>query len=336
MQRVGAAACVLALILCGCPSGPSGGNTDNTGGKGGGEQVVASKGHSPEGAVLPTVESIESGKYVPLSRPLYLYVSKAALKRPETVALLNFFFSDEARNLASEVGYVKLPDAELAKSRETLKAAIAEAGTPAATELRGDVVIDGSSTVVKLTQAVVEEFSKKHANVRVPVGGIGTGSGFKKFGKGEIDINDASRPISEAEIAACKENKIEYIELKCCIDGLTVVVNPKADWVAGLSVADLKKIWEPDSKVKNWSDVNPAFPAHPIKLYGPDTGSGTFDYFTEAVNGKAKASRSEYQQSTDDNVLVQGVSGDEYALGYFGFAYYVENKDKLKALSIAP
>lgn len=327
--------CFLTVLLAGCPSQPAG---NNSGGAGGGSQVVAppaKPAYLPAGAVLPSAESVENGTYAPLSRPLYMYVSKKAMKRPETIAFLQYYFSDESRELPTEVGYVKLPAAELEKSRETLKQAVAEASVAPASELRGDIIIDGSSTVVKLTQAVAEEFQKKNPNVRVPVGGNGTGNGFNKFCIGETDINDASRPINENEKKLCAEKGIEYVELKVCIDGLTVVVNPKATWVDGLTVADLKKIWEPDSKVKNWSDINPEFPQRPIKLYGPDTGSGTFDYFTEVINGKTKASRSEYQQSTDDNVLVQGVGADEYALGYFGFAYYVENKDKLKALAVA-
>jgi phosphate transport system substrate-binding protein len=172
--------------------------------------------------------------------------------------------------------------------------------------------------------------------MRIPVGTSGTGGGFKKFIDGTSDINDASRPIKESEIASLKENGIDFVELKVAIDGLTVVVNPENDWVAGMTVDELKKIWETGSTVKLWSDINPEWPQEELKLFGPDTDSGTFDYFTEVICGEVGASRSDYQQNADDNFLVTGVASDKYALGYFGYAYYVENKDQLKALAIAP
>jgi len=203
-------------------------------------------------------------------------------------------------------------------------------------ELSGVVKIDGSSTVFPISQAVAEEFQKVHQRVRVTVGTSGTGGGFKKFVKGETDINDASRPIKQKEIDACRKNGIEYIELKIAIDGLSVLVNPKNDFCETLTVDQLKKIWEPGSKVKTWKDVNSNWPAEEIKLFGPDTDSGTFDYFTEVVCGKSGKSRSDYAASTDDNVLVNGISGETFALGYFGYAYYVENKDKLRAVGVSP
>ena len=203
-------------------------------------------------------------------------------------------------------------------------------------QIRGTVAIDGSSTVFPISQAMAEEFQKQHPRVKVEVGLSGTGGGFKKFTAGETDINDASRPISESEIKKCRQNGIEYIELKIGVDGLSVIVNPKNTWCNALTVAQLKKIWEPGSKVTKWSDVNPKWPAKKIKLYGPDTDSGTFDYFTEVICGKDGASRSDYMPSADDNVLVRGVEGDEYALGYFGYAYYVQNKDRMKIVPIAP
>ena len=203
-------------------------------------------------------------------------------------------------------------------------------------QLRGTVAINGSSTVFPITQAVAEEFQKQYPRVKVEVGLSGTGGGFKKFIAGETDINDASRPISETEIRKCRQNGIEYIELKVGIDGLSVIVNPKNTWCNALTVAQLKKIWEPGSKVKKWSDLNPKWPAKNIKLYGPDTDSGTFDYFTEVICGKDGASRSDYMPSADDNVLVRGIEGDDYSLGYFGYAYYVQNKDRLKIVPIAP
>lgn len=201
--------------------------------------------------------------------------------------------------------------------------------------LSGEVLVDGSSTVAPITTAVAEEFSKMHQGVRVPVGTSGTGGGFKKFCNGEIDICDASRPIAESELKLCEERNIVPVELKVAIDGLTVAVNPQNDWLKSLSIEELKKIWAADSQVKKWSDINPEYPDESIKLFGPDTDSGTFDYFTEEILGKKGASRSDYQQSADDNFIVTGVASDKYALGYFGYAYYVENTSKLKAVPIA-
>lgn len=196
------------------------------------------------------------------------------------------------------------------------------------------IKIDGSSTVYPITEAVAEEFQKAQ-KVKVTVGESGTGGGFKKFCRGETDINNASRPILQKEIDACKEGGVQIVELPIAYDALTVVVNDKNDWVKSLTVEELKKIWEPKSSVKSWKQVNPAYPDKPLALYGPGTASGTFDYFTEAVNGKAKASRTDYTPSEDDNVLVQGVSSNVGGLGYFGLAYYEENKDKLRAVPVA-
>jgi phosphate transport system substrate-binding protein len=196
------------------------------------------------------------------------------------------------------------------------------------------IKIDGSSTVYPITEAMAEEFQKIQ-KVKVTVGESGTGGGFKKFCRGETDIADASRPILQKEMDACKEAGIQYIELPIAFDALTVVVNPKNDWVKSLSVEELKKMWEPKSGVKNWKQVNAAYPDKALNLYGPGTASGTFDYFTEAINGKAKASRTDYTPSEDDNVLVQGVSGNTGGLAYFGYAYYEENKDKLRAVPIS-
>lgn len=198
------------------------------------------------------------------------------------------------------------------------------------------VTIDGSSTVFPISQAVAEEFQKKNPGLRVVVGTSGTGGGFKKFVLGETDVNDASRPIKQSEIETCRKNGIEYLELKVAIDGLSVVVNPQNDWCDCLTTAQLKAIWGPNSKVTTWSDVNPNWPDEEIKLYGPDTDSGTFDYFTEAICGESGASRADYTFNTDDNFLVRGVAEDKYSLGYFGYAYYVENSDKLKIVGIAP
>jgi phosphate transport system substrate-binding protein len=195
------------------------------------------------------------------------------------------------------------------------------------------VKIDGSSTVYPISEAVAEEFQKK-TGVKVTVGESGTGGGFKKFCRGETDISDASRPISQKEMDACKEAGVQYIELPVAYDALTVVVNSKNVWVKSFTVEELKKIWAPGSSVKNWNQVNPSYPNQPLQLFGPGTASGTFDYFTEAVNGKAKSSRTDYTPSEDDNVLVQGVSGNVGGMAYFGYAYYEENKDKLRAIPI--
>lgn len=197
------------------------------------------------------------------------------------------------------------------------------------------VRIDGSSTVFPVTEAVAEAFQKAQGGkIRVTVGVSGTGGGFKKFCRGETDISNASRPILAKEIADCKAAGINFIELPVAYDALTVVVNPQNTWARSLTVAELKKIWEPNSKINNWSQVRQGFPNIPLKLFGPGADSGTFDYFTEAINGKAKVSRKDFTASEDDNVLVQGVARDRGALGYFGFAYYAENRNRLKAVAI--
>ena len=207
-----------------------------------------------------------------------------------------------------------------------------------AAKVRAQIIqIDGSSTVFPITEAVAEEFQKaKKGAVKVTVGIAGTGGGFKKFCRGETDISDASRPILKQEMATCKNANIQYIELPVAYDALTVMVNPKNDWVRSLAIADLKKMWEPTAqgKVTHWNQVRTEWPAAPLKLFGPGADSGTFDYFTEAIVGKAKSSRGDFTASEDDNVLVQGIANDRNALGYFGFAYYIENQKKLKAVPI--
>jgi phosphate transport system substrate-binding protein len=210
----------------------------------------------------------------------------------------------------------------------------AASGNTGNVELRGAVTLDGSSTVYPISEAVAEEFLAMAPRVRVTVGVSGTGGGFKKFLAKEIDINDASRTIKESESVEAEANGIGYLEIPVAFDGLSVVVNPENDWVDSLTVTELQKIWQPGSTVDSWDDIRPDWPAVPIRLYGPGTDSGTFDYFTEAVNGESGASRPDYTASEDDNVLVQGIAGDEYALGFFGFAYYVENQDKLKVIPI--
>lgn len=200
--------------------------------------------------------------------------------------------------------------------------------------LSGTVLVDGSSTVFPITEAVAEEFQAANRDVRVTVGVSGTSGGFKKFIPGETDINNASRKIKDSEVETIKAAGFEALELPIAYDGITVVTNPQNDFVDYLTVEELNKIWAPESKVKTWAEVRQGWPAEEIKLYGPGTDSGTFGYFTEAINGEEGASRSDYTASEDDNVLVQGVSGDKNALGYFGFAYYVENQDKMKAVPI--
>jgi len=208
-------------------------------------------------------------------------------------------------------------------------------GTPAAHAQL--VKIDGSSTVFPITEAMAEDFQKsKKGKVKVTVGISGTGGGFKKFCRGETDISDASRPILKKEMDDCRAAGVQYIELPVAYDALTVVIHPDNKWAQTLTVAELRKMWEPGAqgKVKTWKQVNPAWPDQPLKLFGAGADSGTFDYFTEAINGKAKSSRGDFTASEDDNVLVQGVSRDPHALGFFGFSYYLENQDKLKAVGI--
>lgn len=200
------------------------------------------------------------------------------------------------------------------------------------------IKIDGSSTVFPIMEAVAEEFQiSKRGKVRVTVGIAGTGGGFKKFCRGETDISNASRPILAEEMAACKAAGVKYIELPVAFDALTVVVNPKNTWAKTLTVAELKRIWEPaaQGRITRWSQVRAGFPNQPLMLFGPGADSGTFDYFTEAVNGKSKLTRGDYTASEDDNTLVQGVENNTNALGYFGYAYYVNHKDKMTAVGIS-
>jgi phosphate transport system substrate-binding protein len=220
----------------------------------------------------------------------------------------------------------------------SLAAGVALAGLAAAPVVSAQIVkIDGSSTVFPITEAAAEEFQKlKKGATKVTVGISGTGGGFKKFCRGETDISNASRPITKGEMEECAKNGIRYLEMPVAYDALTVVVNPKSK-LTSITVEDLKKMWEPSAqgKVMKWSDVNASFPDAPLKLFAPGADSGTFEYFTEAITGKSKASRGDFTASEDDNILVTGISRDINALGYFGYAYYAENKDKLKALAIS-
>lgn len=196
--------------------------------------------------------------------------------------------------------------------------------------------IDGSSTVYPITEAVAEEYQIKNRSARITIGISGSGGGFKKFCRGETAFSNASRPIKAGEMKLCKKNGIPFLELPVAYDGLAVLVNPKNDWANDITVAELKLIWEPKAqgKLNHWNKIRPHWPKKEIHLFGPGVDSGTFDYFTEAIVGKAQASRGDFTSSEDDNILVQGISNDRYALGYFGFAYYVENKKKLKLLPV--
>jgi len=319
----------LCLLLCiGC----SGTDSENGSQSSNGKQAV---GYMPEGAVIPGPDTIESGAYAPLSRPLFLYVNKQALKRPEVVAFLQFYISDTGQELVREVGYVQLSSKAFQQTQATLAKVIEESGTKVDGDVAGEIKIDGSSTVYPVSQRVAEEFTAKHHGFRPVVAKSGTSGGMKRFYVGEIDICDASRAIKDTEVEQCKQSGVEFVELKIGIDGLTVVVNSDNDGVDRLTVDELKKIGEPGSTIKTWKDLNPEFPGEEIALYGPDTDSGTFEYFTEEICGEAGASRSDYNQNPDDNFLVTGVAGSKYALGYFGYAYYAENQDSLKALGVA-
>lgn len=198
------------------------------------------------------------------------------------------------------------------------------------------IQIDGSSTVKVITQAVAESFQSKFSDVQIALKVTGTGTGFKEMIAGRIDIANASRPAKESERADCAKNQIELLELKIALDGLAVCVNKENTWAESMTVAQLKKIWEPGSQVKTWQDIDPSWPAEPISLFGPGDESGTFDYFTEAINGKEDAIRDEYSPSADDNMTISGISGEKCAMGFFGCAYYFSNKDKVKALKISP
>jgi phosphate transport system substrate-binding protein len=211
-----------------------------------------------------------------------------------------------------------------------------DTGTNSESALEGEIKIDGSSTVYPITEAVAEEFRNEQPNIKVTVGVSGTGGGFKKFSRGETDINDASRPIKEQEAADCKTNNINYVELKIAYDGLVVVVNKENTWVDHFTVEELKKIWEPGAqeKITTWNQIRPTWPKEKFSLYGPGVASGTYDYFTEAIVGKSGSSRGDYTASEDDNVLVQGIAGDKNGLAFFGLAYYEENKDKLKLVGV--
>jgi phosphate transport system substrate-binding protein len=229
-----------------------------------------------------------------------------------------------------------LPAAGCGRERPQAVTATGPADTGAFEEeaLSGRVRADGSSTVAPLVSLAAERFRKQEPGVKVTVGISGTGGGFERFCRGETDLSNASRKIEADEIANCKKKRIDYVELQVANDGLSVVVNKGNDWAKCLTVEQLKKMWQPGSKVKNWKDVDPSFPDEKLTLYGPGTDSGTFDYFTNAIVGEEGASRTDYSASEDDNVIVRGVEGEKGALGYFGLSYYESNKNRLRAVEI--
>ncbi len=292
-----------------------------------------------DGCVEPSEETINNGTYTPLSRPLYFYVNIQALGRPEVKAFIDYYL-ENASDLAASVGYVGLPqplydqmEAKVANPEPDVKLVVPEAPEISIT-LGGEILIDGSSTVYPVTVAAAEEFRKDHPNVQIPVGISGTGGGFKKFAASETVISDASRPIKDSERELAAENGVEFIELTVAYDGLSVLVNPDNDWATCLTVDQLNEIWKPDSAITNWNQVDSSFPNQEIVLYGPDADSGTFDYFTEEINGDTGVIRDDFFPAVDDNVLVQGIAGDRGALGYFGYAYYIANADKLKLVGV--
>jgi phosphate transport system substrate-binding protein len=215
-----------------------------------------------------------------------------------------------------------------------LAALAAAAGSAGDSVLKGTITADGSSTVGPYTTAAAEGFHKLHSKVNVTVGISGTGGGFERFCRGETDLSDASRPIKASESKTCADKGIKWVAFTVANDGIAIVVNKQNTWVTCLTVAQLHETWKPGSNVDNWKDVSSSFPDQDLKLFGPGTDSGTFDFFTEKINGKARASRSDYFPSENDNVIVQGVSGEKGGLGYFGLSYYIENKDKLNLVKV--
>jgi phosphate transport system substrate-binding protein len=205
-----------------------------------------------------------------------------------------------------------------------------------ASKVAGSIAVDGSSTVYPITEAMAEEFRREQPDVKVTVGVSGTGGGFKKFGRGEIDICDASRPIKDSELETARQNRVKFVELPVAYDGIAILVNPRNTWCQSITVQELKRLWEPSAqnKVRRWNQVRPDWPDREIHLFGPGVDSGTYDYFTGAIVGKEGASRGDFTSSEDDNVLVQGIAADELALGFFGYAYYAENKDRLRAVPV--
>ena len=281
------------------------------------------------GCIEPNADTVADGSYSPLARPIFIYVNDEHFAdRPEVAAFVDYYMT-EGMQFVSEVGYVNLPDSANAFQRDKLKLPRYQEST-----YSGTIEIDGSSTVFPITQAVAEEFMAYQPDVRVPVGVSGTGGGMKRFGVGETSISNASRPMKDKEAVVAEENGVEWTELTVAYDGLSVVVNKDNTWVDCLTVEQLNMMWKPDSPANKWSEINPSWPDTEFNLYGPGTDSGTFDYFTDEINGDEGVSRADYVASEDDNILVTGVAGDKNALAYFGYAYYLENKDKIKIVKI--
>jgi phosphate binding protein len=289
---------------------------------------------SPEQCVEPSAATILERKTYPLARPLYIYVNKSHLaKNPALFHFLRFYL-ERAPLLAKEVGYFPLEKSLYQKDLQRLYEAVS--GTEPELPSSGKMLADGSSTVYLLTQAVAEEFGKAHPGIQPQVAFSGTGGGFKKFARGETDINGASRPISSAEKEQCAKEGIDYLEFVVAVDALTIIVHRENDWCDCLSIAQLREIWQPGSKIERWSQLDPRWPDRRIELFGADTDSGTFDYFTERVVGQAKASRTDYMPSADDNLIIRGVAGEKYGLGYVPYGYYEQNRDVVKAVRVAP
>ena len=322
------------------------------------------------GCVAPTEANINDGTYAPLSRPLFIYVRKDAASTPHIAEFVRYFLSKEGQALASEVGYIAYPqpvyDLALAKFENgvtgtvfggenpmhgSVEDVLAGRGSMAMEEgeammdkpmvdygsLKGDIEIDGSSTVFPITEAVAEEFGHlTNGNVRITVGVSGTGGGFKKFCNGETQISDASRPIKASEVQLCQEAGLEYIEIPVAIDGLTVIVNQDNTWSQCMTVEELNTMWAPEAEgvVTQWDQVRPGWPTDEMEMYAPGVDSGTFDYFTETIGGESGASRGDFTASEDDNLIIQGVAGGKNGVGYLGYAYYIENANKLKAVEI--
>lgn len=333
VQVVGLGLLAFSMVGCGDGKQPNG----SMGGSGGtgaatksGTDVVACP-----GAVAPSLETIEKNEYKPLSRPLFIYVNKKALQKPEVAAYVKLMLGDAQKEVV-EAGFIKLKEDLLKQQQDKLNVLIKDVKIPDKL-MSGTVAVNGSSTVFPYAARVAELLEQSNdGKVSVPVAKKGTGGGFELFCRGETDINNASRTIKQEEKDQCAKSSVEYEEFTVCIDGISVCVNPKNTFCSCLTVEQLKAIWEPDSKIKTWKDVNPDWPDKKIELYGPDTDSGTFEYFTEVIVGKAKSSRTDYTSSSDDNVLVTGISGDDYSLGYFGFSYYDHNRDSMRALAIKP
>mgnify|MGYP000977395291 CR=1 FL=1 len=303
--------------------------------------------NSDGNAVLPSEETVQNGTYNPLSRPLFIYVNLNSLTtKPQVSEFVRYYFGpDGGSAIMSDVGYSMPPEGSYEANLELLASALAgtltnekEESNVELSTLEGDVIADGSSTVFPVTTAVAEEFAMVAPNVRVSVGLSGTGGGFKKFCVGETDISNASRPIKDEEIEICQSNNIEFVEFLVALDGLTVMVNPENDWLTELSAEQLAALLGASSTITKWSDLDPSFPEEDILFFIPDPDSGTRDYMIEVVeevSGDEDLRQDENTTfSSDDNVLLDGIANEKYAFGFFGFAYYINSKDRVKAVPI--